>query len=58
MDLIKLKYFYNLDLLLQLSKLIPDKIQIKADAPILNQFIYNQNSPPNTISGDVLNSSA
>ena len=38
-----------------LSRFTPDKIQIKADAPILNQFIYNQNSPSNTMSRDVLN---
>lgn len=40
-----------------LNRFIPDKIQIKTDDPNLNQFMYNQNSPPNTTSGDVLNSS-
>lgn len=33
---------------LDLNKFIPDKIQIKADTPNLIQFIYSQNSLPNT----------
>lgn len=33
---------------LELNKSTPDKIQIKAYNPNLRQFIYSQNSLPNT----------